>query len=30
VRLHPEPTMVVTGDVLDLGDDVTVTFEDLP
>jgi len=30
VRLHPnEPTMVVTGDVLDLGDDVTVTFEDL-
>ncbi len=28
VRLHPnEPTMVVTGDVLDLGDDVTVTFE---
>jgi len=31
VRLHPnEPTMVVTGDVLDLGDDVTVIFEDLP
>lgn len=31
VRLHPsEPTMVVTGDVLDLGDGVTVTFEDLP
>lgn len=31
VRLHPqEPTMAVTGDVLDLGDDVTVTFEDLP
>ncbi len=31
VRLHPnEPTMVVTGDVLDLGDEVTVTFEDLP
>ncbi|MBF4562749.1 FHA domain-containing protein [Microbacterium sp. VKM Ac-2870] len=31
VRLHPnEPTMVVSGDVLDLGDDVTVTFEDLP
>jgi len=30
VRLHPsEPTMVVTGDVLDLGDGVTVTFEDL-
>ncbi len=31
VRLHPgEPTMVITGDVLDLGDGVTVTFEDLP
>lgn len=31
VRLHPnEPTMVVTGDVLDLGDGITVTFEDLP
>jgi hypothetical protein len=31
VRLHPqEPTMVVTGDTLDLGDGVTVTFEDLP
>jgi len=31
VRLHPnEPTMVVSGDVLDLGDGVTVTFEDLP
>ena len=30
VRLHPgEPTMVVDGDVLDLGDGVTVTFEDL-
>lgn len=30
VRLHPgEPTMVVDGDVLDLGDSVTVTFEDL-
>lgn len=30
VRLHPnEPTMVVTGDVLDLGDGVTVTFEGL-
>lgn len=30
VRLHPsEPTMVISGDVLDLGDDVTVTFEDL-
>ena len=31
VRLHPhEPTMVVTGDSLDLGDGVTVIFEDLP
>ncbi|MDD7928499.1 FHA domain-containing protein [Microbacterium thalli] len=31
VRLHPsEPTMVVTGDVLDIGDGVTITFEDLP
>jgi hypothetical protein len=31
VRLHPgEPTVVVTGDVLDLGDGVTVAFEDLP
>ncbi|WP_405372248.1 MULTISPECIES: FHA domain-containing protein [unclassified Microbacterium] len=31
VRLHPqEPTMVVNGDILDLGDGVTVTFEDLP
>ena len=31
VRLHPgEPTMVITGDVLDLGDGVTVAFEDLP
>ncbi len=31
VRLHPnEPSMVVSGDVLDLGDGVTVTFEDLP
>lgn len=30
VRLHPnEPTMVITGDVLDIGDGVTVTFEDL-
>lgn len=30
VRLHPgEPTMVVTGDILDLGDDITVVFEDL-
>lgn len=31
VRLHPsEPTMVVAGDVLDIGDGVTITFEDLP
>ncbi|MEH3090224.1 MAG: FHA domain-containing protein [Microbacterium arborescens] len=31
VRLHPsEPTMVVTGDVLDIGDGVTIVFEDLP
>lgn len=31
VRLHPgEPTLVVTGDALDLGDGVVVTFEDLP
>ncbi|MDA4891501.1 FHA domain-containing protein [Streptomyces sp. MS2A] len=31
VRLHPgEPTVVVTGDVIDLGDGVTVRFEDLP
>ncbi len=31
VRLHPnEPTMVVTGDTIDLGDGVTATFEDLP
>lgn len=31
VRLHPgEPTMVITGDVLDIGDGVTVAFEDLP
>lgn len=31
VRLHPnEPTMVVDADVLDLGDGVTLTFEDLP
>ncbi|MDT3329621.1 FHA domain-containing protein [Microbacterium sp. KSW-18] len=31
VRLHPnEPTMVIDGDVLDLGDGVTLTFEDLP
>lgn len=31
VRLHPgEATMVVSGDVLDIGDGVAVTFEDLP
>lgn len=31
VRLHPnEPTMVVSGDVLDIGDGVTIAFEDLP
>lgn len=31
VKLHPnEPTMVITGDVLDIGDGVTVTFEELP
>lgn len=31
VRLHPgEPTVVVSGDVIDLGDGVTVRFEDLP
>ncbi|MGV9195360.1 FHA domain-containing protein [Microbacterium sp. MC2] len=31
VRLHPgEPTLVVDADVLDLGDGVTLTFEDLP
>lgn len=31
VRLHPgEPTMVVTDDMLDIGDGVTLTFEDLP
>ncbi|GGH50902.1 FHA domain-containing protein [Microbacterium album] len=31
VRLHPgEQTVVVTGDVIDLGDDVTVAFEELP
>ncbi len=30
VKLHPnEPTMVVSGDVLDIGDDVTVTFEEI-
>lgn len=31
VRLHPnEPTVVVSGDVIDIGDNVTVTLEDLP
>lgn len=31
VHLHPgEATMVVSGDVLDIGDGVTVAFEDLP
>lgn len=31
VRLHPgEQTIVLTGDVVDLGDGVTVAFEDLP
>ncbi|GAA3917352.1 FHA domain-containing protein [Microbacterium invictum] len=31
VRLHPgEPTLVVSGDILDMGDGVTVAFEDLP
>ena len=31
VRLHPgEPTVVVNGDVIDLGDGVTVTFVELP
>ena len=31
VRLHPgEQTIVVTGDVIDLGDGVTVAFEELP
>jgi hypothetical protein len=31
VRLHPgEQTVVVTGDVIDLGDGVTVAFEELP
>lgn len=30
-RLHPrEPALVFSGDVVDLGDGVTVTFEDLP
>ncbi|WP_433675237.1 FHA domain-containing protein [Microbacterium gorillae] len=31
LRLHPgEPTMVLSGDVLDIGDDVTLRFEDIP
>lgn len=31
VRLHPgEQTIVISGDVVDLGDGVTVAFEDLP
>ncbi|MFV0374627.1 FHA domain-containing protein [Microbacterium sp.] len=31
VRLHPgEATMVVTGDVVDIGDGLTLAFEDLP
>lgn len=31
VRLHPgEQTMVITGDTIDLGDGVTVLFEELP
>lgn len=31
MRLHPgEQTLVLTGDVVDLGDGVTVAFEDLP
>ncbi|GAA1535908.1 hypothetical protein HD600_001577 [Microbacterium ginsengiterrae] len=31
LRLHPgEPTLVLSGDVVDLGDGVTVVFEDLP
>lgn len=31
LRLHPgEQTLVLSGDVVDLGDGVTVTFEDLP
>ncbi|WP_270410496.1 FHA domain-containing protein [Microbacterium maritypicum] len=31
VRLHPgEQTLVLSGDVVDLGDGVTVSFEDLP
>ncbi|MEV4669761.1 FHA domain-containing protein [Microbacterium sp. LWO12-1.2] len=31
MRLHPgEQTLVLSGDVVDLGDGVTVAFEDLP
>ncbi len=31
LRLHPgEATMVLSGDVLDIGDDVTLRFEDIP
>lgn len=31
VRLHPgEPTVIVSGDVLDLGDAVTITFVEIP
>jgi len=31
VRLHPgEQTLVLTGDVVDLGDGITIAFEDLP
>jgi pSer/pThr/pTyr-binding forkhead associated (FHA) protein len=31
IRLHPgEQTLVLSGDVVDLGDDVKVAFEDLP
>lgn len=31
VRLHPgEPTIVISGDAIDIGDGITVTFEDLP
>jgi hypothetical protein len=31
VRLHPgEQTVVVSGDMVDIGDGVTVRFEDLP
>jgi hypothetical protein len=31
LRMHPgEPVLVVSGDVVDLGDEATLTFEDLP